>query len=202
VIRALNAQLDNSAWPAGQTYLPLDNIKAWVLGFDMSTIPWGRGWSAFFANTTDATPYTQGLDSGGAGLPAQVAAPDPAVPSGSAYYYYQRTQVLFSLPTDYLLLCVGWKDGVQVYADEGCAGTFGGACGVMEIPWSVIPSYPFVQLYIQGPIVHDSAEYYPNLATAAANQAAMGTGPDWNPNQTCGGPISANTPYGGQFEAP
>jgi hypothetical protein len=206
VIRVLTAALAYADIPSDHSYLALDNVRNWALNYDMSTIPWNRNWFASFSNDSETEPDSQGLGSTGVGLPNANYVTDPAIPTGSALYGFQRIQVLFSLPTNYLLICLGWlaSSGVYGYYDEGCAGTFGGACGVMEIPWSVIPGYPYVWLFLQGP-TNTEAEVYPNLITLVDNvfgNPSLSAGPDWSQNQTCGSPASVNTPFGGQFSAP
>jgi hypothetical protein len=203
VVRCLNASLSDI--PDGHPYLALDNIKKWMLEFDMDTIPWGRIWYAFFSNETETAPDSQGLGSTGVGFPNSTYLTDPAIPSGSALYGFQRTQCLFTVPRNYLMLCIGWNasNGNYGYYDEGCAGAFGGACGMMEVPWSVIPGYPYVWIFLQGPM-GAGYEVFPDLITLVDNiygNPGIAAGPDWNQNQTCG-PWHCCDPEGEQFSAP
>ena len=198
-IRVLNSLLTNYPDPPG-SYLALDNMKAWMAAFDMNTIPWNRTWGAYFSSDSDTSPFTQGLV-GGMGFPNATYHPDAALPPGTALYTFQRVQCLFESPTNYLLLCVGWLDGYFGYYDEGCAGSAGGGCGIMEVPYSVIPGYPYVWLFLQGT---SGYEVYPDLLTLVDNTYGppdLSAGPDWNASQTCG-PWHCCDPNGGQFSAP
>jgi hypothetical protein len=206
VVRALSGSLYYDDIPDPPVYMALDNIRDWVLDYDMTTIPWGRYWYGWFSGDGPTTPDVyQGLSGEGVGLPNSTYKTDAALPSGSAIYGFQRIQVLFSVPTNYMMLCVGWlaSTGFYGYYDEGCAGTYGGACGVLEIPWSVIPSYPYVWLFLQGPTYPD-AEIFPNLITLVDNtygNPSVAAGPDWNASQTCG-PAHCCDPFGQQLTAP
>jgi hypothetical protein len=202
LVRVLSAGLEFSAVPTDHHYLPLDNIKAWTLAFDMDIIPWNRAWIANFSSDS-TTPDSAGETSQGVGLPNSTYLTDSTLTYGNALFGFQRVQVLFSVPTNYLLLCVGWEviNGNPYYGfyDEGCAGVFGGACGVIEVPWSVIPMYPYVWMYLVG----TGYNQYPNIETLATEiyGGSQVAGPDWNPNQTCG-PWHCCDPFGEQFSAP
>jgi hypothetical protein len=205
-VRILTAGLAFADIPGDHSYLALDNIKTWVLDFDMGTIPWSRNWFAIFSSDSESEPDSQGLVSTGVGFPNATYLPDPAIPAGSALYGFQRVQCLFQVPTNYLMLCVGWNasNGNYGYYDEGCAGSYGAGCGMMEVPWSVIPGYPYVWMFLQAPSPFSSYEVFPNLITLVDNiygNPQLSAGPDWNQNQTCG-PYHVNDPYGEQFSAP
>jgi len=199
-VRILTAGLAFADIPDDHSYLALDNIRRWVLHYDMGTIPWSRSWFATFSNETETSPDTQGLSSTGVGFPNSTYLPDPAIPTGAALYGFQRVQCLFQIPTYYLMLCVGWSaaTGNYGYYDEGCAGLFGGACGIMEVPWSVIPGYPYVWIFLYGTEGYD---HFASLTSLADTIFGSTAGPDWNPNQTCG-PWHCCDPFGEQFEAP
>jgi hypothetical protein len=204
VVRILTAGLAFADIPSDHSYLALDNIKTWALDYDMTTIPWNRNWFATFSNETETAPDSQGLGSTGVGFPNATYLTDPAIPTGSALYGFQRVQCLFTVPANYLMLCVGWSaaNGFYGYYDEGCAGAFGGACGIMEVPWSVIPGYPYVWIFLQGS--GGGYEVFPNLITLVDTlygAPSLSAGPDWNQNQTCG-PWHCCDPYGEQFSAP
>jgi hypothetical protein len=205
VVRVLTAGLAFADIPEDHSYLALDNIRQWVLAYDMTTIPWSRNWFATFSSDGETEPDTQGLGSTGTGLPNSTYLTDSAVPTGSCIFGFQRVQVLFQYPCPYLLLCVGWENGFYGYYDEGCAGIAKmGGCGVMEIPWSVIPGYPYVWLFLQGTHSGDN-EVWPDLITLVDNvygAPSLAAGPDWNQNQTCLPPAHVNDPFGGQFVAP
>jgi hypothetical protein len=205
-VRCLIGGLNSADTPPDRSYLALDNIKTWMLAFDMDTIPWGRAWYATFSNDTETSPDSQGLGDEGVGFPNSTYVPDPAVPAGSALYGFARVQCLFQVPTNYLMLCVGWNasTGNWGWYDEGCAGSFGGACGVIEVPWSVIPSYPYVWIFLQGP-TNTGAQIFPDLITLVDNTygaPGIRAGPDWNASQTCGSPAHCCDPDGEQFSAP
>jgi hypothetical protein len=203
VVRVLTAGLAFADIPPDHSYLALGNIKQWVLDYDMSTIPWSRNWFASFSADSADAIISQGLGSTGVGFPNSTYLTDPAIPSGSALYGFQRVQCLFTVPRKYLMLCVGWKNGFYGYYDEGCAGAFGGACGIMEVPWSVIPGYPFVWIFLQG-ATNSGYDVFPDLITLVDNvygNPSLSAGPDWNQNQTCG-PWHCCDPFGGQFSAP
>lgn len=201
VVRVLTAGLDFADIPSDHSYLALGNIRNWMLNYNMETIPWNRSWDATFSNETETTPDTQGLSSTGVGLPNATYITDPTLGDGWNLYGFQRVQVLFSLPTNYLLLCVNANASGGYYYDQGCAGQYGGGCGVMEIPWSVIPGYPYVWLFLQG-AYNSHAEIFPDLITLVDNTygpPSLSAGPDWNQNQTCGGPPHILDPFGKQF---
>jgi hypothetical protein len=197
VVRILTAGLEYGDIPSDHSYLPLNNIKAWTAAFDMETIPWNRNWFANFTSDSE-TPDTQGLGSTGVGFPNSTFLTDPAIPTGSALYGFQRVQCLFTVPSNYLMICVGWENGYWGYYDEGCLGAFGGACGIMEVPWSVIPGYPYVWIFLYGTEGYD---HFASLTSLADTIFGSTAGPDWNPNQTCG-PWHCCDPFGEQFEAP
>jgi hypothetical protein len=199
-VKALNASLETA--PSGDPYLALDNIRSWILGYDMSQIPWGQQWNALFSTDTQPLPDSVNLHAT-ITPPINTSVTDSHLPTGTAVYVFQRAQILFTVPTNYLLLAVGWSaaTGIYGYYDEGCAGSNGGGCGVMEVPWSVIPGYPFIFLFIQGPTNYD-AGIFPDLQTLITNvYGPNSAGPDWNPNQGCG-PAHANDPFGDQLSAP
>ena len=200
VVRILTAGLAFADIPSDHSYLALGNIKEWVLAYDMETIPWNRNWFASFSADSADAIISQGLGSTGVGFPNSTYLTDPAIPSGSALYGFQRVQCLFTVPANYLMLCVGGTGAVHY--DEGCAGTFGGACGVMEVPWSVFPSFPNVWIFLQGPTNLD-AEVYPDLLTLVSSIYGypISAGPDFSLRQTCG-PWHCCDPFGGQFSAP
>jgi hypothetical protein len=222
VVRVLTAGLGFADIPSDHSYLACDNIKTWVLQYDMESIPWSRNWFATFSNETETEPDTQGLGSTGVGLPNSTYLTDPEIPTGSCLYGFQRVQVLFTVPTNYLLICVGWQDGYYGYYDQACAGTYGNVCGVMEIPWSVIPGFPYVWLFLQG-AYNSHAEIFTDLCNLVANvygwpcPASLcpgapftdcpyqpGTQPNtanFNPAQICGFPVDCNDPFGQQFTA-
>lgn len=204
-VRALTAQLNPSLYSPGGPYVDMTNVKDFMLAFDMTTIPWGRGSAWYFNGPDDETGEYQGL--GGCNLPGFSRINDEA--AAQYDYQYCRYQVLFSVPTQYILMC-GYTAGGSTAGtvDEGCYGTYGGACGVMEIPWSVIPGYNDVWLYLEGPVQPDSTVYYPTIEACRLalwvppDYTLHPTGPDYSATQDCGGPISVNSPYGQQFEAP
>jgi hypothetical protein len=204
VVRILTAGLAFDDIPSDHSYLALGNIKEWVLAYDMETIPWNRNWFASFSADSADAIISQGLGSTGVGFPNSTYLTDPAIPSGSALYGFQRVQCLFTVPRNYLMLCVGWSaaTGNYGYYDEGCAGTFGGACGVMEVPWSVIPGYPYVWIFLQDPTSY-GYEVFPDLLTLVSSIYGypISAGPDFSLRQTCG-PWHCCDPFGGQFSAP
>jgi hypothetical protein len=73
----------------------------------------------------------------------------------------------------------------------------------MEVPWSVIPGYPYVWIYLAGP-ESSGDEVFPDLlslVTIGYGYPDAGVGPDFSLSQTCG-PWHCCDPFGGQFSAP
>jgi hypothetical protein len=223
VIRTLIGGLDESAQPGDGSYLALENIRTWILAQDLSVVPWNYIGTATFANDSNAEPDTVGggaLDyAGNAAISlansgyfaSSTSLPDSTIPAPDSLYAFVRIQALFVEPTNYLLVCEGNTVASEVTGctgefylyDEGCAGVYGGVCGqIMEIPWSVIPGYPHVQIFLVGP--SNGSTIWPNLDAAVAgfSDGGCSQGPDWDGGQTCGGPAHSNDPFGGQFEAP
>jgi hypothetical protein len=211
VVRILTAGLAFADIPTNHSYLALDNIKNWVLNYDMSTIPWNRNWFASFSADSTNAIISQGLGSTGVGFPNATYLTDPAIPSGSALYGFQRVQCYFPSGTNhpYLMLCVGWSaaTGNYGYYDEGCScsNIISVTCTgdrIVEVPWSVIPGYPYVWIFLKDPTSY-GYEVFPDLLTLVSSIYGypISAGPDFSLTQICG-PGHTNDPFGGQFSAP